>query len=98
MAEVSLVIGGRTYVVACRDGGETHLQNLAMRVDAKVDEARSAVGTSNEVRQLLFAALLLADDADDVPAPDPQMASTLAKLASRIEAVADALETDAQSA
>lgn len=65
MAEVSLPIGGRRYAVACRAGGEDHLLSLAARVDAKVDEARAAVGTPSEVRQLLFAALLLADEANE---------------------------------
>ena len=62
MAHVELAIGGRTYSIACRAGGEEHLRALALRVDEKVAEARGAVGTTNESRQLLFAALLLADD------------------------------------
>jgi cell division protein ZapA len=100
MAEVELVIGGRQYAVACRDGGEAHLVGLARRVDVKVEEARAAVGSANEVRQLLFAALLLADDLAETGAPAPASADTaataqaLAKLADRIEAIADALETE----
>jgi cell division protein ZapA len=97
MAEVTLTIGGRTYTVACRDGGEDHLRTLALRVDAKVAEAQGAVGTSSEVRQLLFAALLLADDLAEggSAAPvvdDPQVARALTALATRVESMADALE------
>ena len=94
MAEVMLAIGGRSYSVACRDGGEEHLRGLAARVDAKVEEARAAVGTANEVRQLLFAALLLADEASEAgtPAGDAATASALDVLAARIESIADALE------
>lgn len=62
MAHVELAIGGRTYSVTCREGGQDHLRALALRVDEKVTEARGSVGTTNESRQLLFAALLLADD------------------------------------
>jgi len=109
MAEVNLTIGGRSYTVACRDGGEEHLRLLASRVDAKVDEARSAVGTANEVRQLLFAALLLADDLDLIPAamagstpvaradPTPELARALTELATRVEGIADALERSPQT-
>jgi len=100
MADVTLSIGGRSYTVACRDGGETHLSGLAARVDAKVVEARAAVGTTNEVRQLLFAALLLADEATGtgpaaIPdgAGDPDIERALATLAQRIEAIADTLES-----
>lgn len=93
MAEVSLDIGGRSYVVSCRDGGEDHLRGLARTVDAKVEEARGAVGTANEVRQLLFAALLLADDlAEAAPTGGGVDAGALAMIAARVEAIADALE------
>lgn len=103
MAEVTLAIGGREYSIACRDGGEEHLRNLAKRVDAKVDEARGAVGTASEVRQLLFAALLLADDlaesATAVPTShDPATLQSLMALATRVESMADALESGAQNA
>ncbi len=110
MAEVSLPIGGRSYAVACRDGGEDHLRGLAARVDAKVAEARAAVGTPSEVRQLLFAALLLADEANEavqgvrpaaapetVRAPDTALADALAAVATRMESLADALEQRAQT-
>lgn len=95
MAEVSLDIGGRAYVVSCRDGGEEHLRSLARVVDAKVEEARGAVGTANEVRQLLFAALLLADDLAEASAPAGGSGAdvgALAMIAARVEAIADALE------
>jgi cell division protein ZapA len=96
MAEVALQIGGRTYMIACRDGGEAHLLAIAARVDAKVEEARAAAGTASEVRQLLFAALLLADEAQEDTTPSTQdnaaTAEALDRLARRIEAVADTLE------
>lgn len=75
MAEVSIVIGGRDYSVHCRDGEEDHLRRLAGLVDAKAQDAERAVGGVNETRQMLFAALLLADELDDnrkaAPAPAP---------------------------
>ena len=101
MAEVTLAIGGRRYTIACRDGGEAHLQTIAAHVDRKAVEARAAVGDVNEVRQLLFAALLLADELAEsaagtlVAKPDPALEASLATLAGRIERVADALETAA---
>jgi len=98
MAEVTLTIGGRIYTVACRDGGEGHLLGLATRVDAKVAEAQGAVGTASEVRQLLFAALLLADDVAEgggasPPTADPEVVRALSILANRVESMADALES-----
>jgi cell division protein ZapA len=100
MAEVDLSIAGRSYPVSCRDGGEDHLRSLAAHVDRKAREAAATVGGMNEVRQMLFAALLIADDyaeqAAAVPcAPaDDQLATTLALLATRIEGIAESLENN----
>lgn len=78
MAKVDLIIGGNSYSVACRDGEEAHLVNIATLVDSKAQQAKKAVGGINEVRQLLFASLFLADELDETrrkggaPATAPQ--------------------------
>ena len=98
MAEVDVRVGGRQYSIACRDGGEDHLRTIAAHVDRKAAEAKAAVGDVNETRQLLFAALLLADEIAENSAgiapvtPDPRIANALTQLANRIEAVADTIE------
>ncbi len=100
MAEVMLSIGGHTYPVSCRDGEEPHLRTIADIVDSKVNEARSAVGDLGEVRQLLLASLLLADEFLETakPAAAPQAASgeaetaAIERLADRVEAIAAKLE------
>jgi cell division protein ZapA len=91
MAEVSIQIGGRDYSVHCRDGGEDHLRRIAGLVDAKAQDAERAVGGVNETRQLLFAALLLADELNErktaapasvaTPPPPPAPAAEPAKPA-----------------
>jgi cell division protein ZapA len=110
MAEVQLEIGGRTYPVSCRDGEEDHLKSIALLVDTKAEEARSAVGTGGEVRQLLLASLLLADELQEarasgngaapppIPAPATTSAPEFEALATRLEALASKLENGQQSA
>jgi cell division protein ZapA len=107
MADVELTIGGRTYAIACRDGGEDHLRTLAAHVDLKAQEAAAAVGGMNEARQLLFAALLIADELTEAKAEigttssapgDSLVNQTLHTLATRIESIADALEARPVSA
>ena len=61
MADVKLSIAGRAYDVHCADGQEPQLLNLATVVDEKV----RAMPGGTEVRQLLFAALMLADEAQE---------------------------------
>ena len=103
MAEVDLTIAGRQYRVACRPGEEDSLLAAAVLVDAKSREALSGLGTLSEARQLLFASLLLADQLIDggkvevppapPPAPDPELARRAESLATRLESLAESLET-----
>jgi cell division protein ZapA len=103
MAEIDLIIAGRPYRVACRDGEEENLRNAARMVDAKSREALAGLGALSEARQLLFAALLLADQlvekrqTDPSPAPDEGVAIQAETLALRLEQLADALERDAST-
>ncbi len=104
MAQVSLSIGGYTYAVSCRDGEEAHLLRLAEAVDSKARQAAAAVGGVSEVRQLLMASLLLADQVQDgtpeAPPEGPKAAladlAELDQLALRLEKLALSLENGAQ--
>lgn len=110
MAQVSIQIAGRSYDLACRDGEEDHLHAIARMVDRKCADASQAMGGINEARQLLMAALLLADelndmsaaassDSPDAPAPsDAGLALAIERLAGRMESLADRLEDDAGNA
>ena len=98
MAEVELFIAGRPYKVACRNGEEETLRQAGALVDAKSREALSGLGTLSESRQLLFAALLLADQIIDgrefeVPTgPDDDLVQRTHGIAERLESLADRLE------
>ncbi len=102
MAEIDIIIAGRPYRVACRDGEEETLRAAARLVDAKSREALDGLGTLSEARQLLFAGLLLADQLVDQrpesanPAgPDPELATRAGRLADRLESLAESLEAEA---
>ncbi len=108
-AMVDLMIAGRTYQVACREGEEESLQTAARMVDAKSREALSGLGTLSEARQFLFASLLLADQlmeknpaaappAPVVAEPDPAVIARAETLAARLESIADALEREGSNA
>ena len=91
MANVELLIGGRRYPVTCRDGEEAHLMRAAAMVDGKVRQASASLGGMSEVRSLLLASLLLADEAADARAA-AETATTGPDLTPELEAVADRLE------
>ncbi len=109
MASIDVEVAGRRYNVSCRDGEEDHLRGLAATVDKRAQDAAEALGGLTESRQLLFAALLIADDLKEVragrnlpdpvpPQPDPAVADALERLAARMESLADALEAGPASA
>jgi cell division protein ZapA len=109
MATVDIEVAGRRYNVACRDGEETHLHSVAAMVDQRARDAAQTLGSLTETRQLLFAALLMADDIKEMragngiaepppPPPDPAVAQALERLAARMEALADSLENRGASA
>lgn len=60
MSEVSLAIGRRSYKVACAEGEEAHVTRLAEAIDAKLQAMPQL--SPQDAQNLLFAALLLADD------------------------------------
>lgn len=77
MAEVSLSIGGRNYTVHCGDGEEAQLTRLSQMIDAKTAIARQASPGLTEVRQLLFSAILLADELQEIRAKDEKAQGAL---------------------
>ena len=101
MSNVTLKIGGRNYAVACAEGEEDHVITLGQLIDEKVAGMGSS-GGQNEVRSLLFAALLMADELHEArqsrekaPAGDmpPDMAPALERIAQRIENLAARMES-----
>ncbi|WP_417594420.1 cell division protein ZapA [Parasphingorhabdus sp.] len=107
MAQMKLEIGGRTFLVTCQDGEESHLTKLAAMVDRKARESGDPAGLT-ESRMLLFTSLLLADElhgaqtdpnTDAAPPAPPQtnpvsdqVVAALEKLADRAEQLANSLE------
>ena len=61
MPLVNVTVNQRTYAIACDEGEEAHLSELAAYVDTKVGELLGTVGQVGEQRLLLMAALLVAD-------------------------------------
>jgi cell division protein ZapA len=101
MATIEIEIAGRRYMVGCADGEEDHLRSVALLVDARARDAAQALGSLTETRQLLFAALLLADDLKDARGgaagtdgdSGSQVTAMLEDLADRVEQIASNLES-----
>lgn len=66
MARVSITINANTYDIACPDGEEQNILDLALGLDAKVAELVGAIGQAGEARLLAMAGLLMADEMAEV--------------------------------
>ncbi len=62
MAHVNVTIAGRAFRMACGAGEEDRLEALAVQVDAKITEMRSAFGEIGDQRLTVMAAITFADD------------------------------------
>lgn len=100
MADVTLTIGDRRHVVACRDGEEAQVHRLGDMLDQRWSAAERAAGGLNAERAMLFVALMLADSLDEIEnrPPDGTGAVLLGRVADHLEALAAALEKPARNA
>ena len=65
MGEIKIKIRGQQYSLACRDGEEKRLGELAEYVDGKAKTLIDNLGQVGESRLLLMSALLIADELDE---------------------------------
>lgn len=89
MAQVKIMVGGRQYAVYCGDGEEARLEELAGMMSDRVEQVSKGNPGLTEVRQLLFAGLLLADSLSEKMA---EVAKVNAAKASPVPAPALPLE------
>lgn len=99
MAQVSISINGRPYTVACEDGQEPRLRELAAALDEEVSGLASAIGQVGDTRLLVIAGLSLVDrmadlaaELDGQSAPAPAAAPADDGRAEAAEARAEAAE------
>ena len=62
MPLVNVMVNSRAYTIACDEGEEEHLKELAGHVDSKVRELIGSVGQVGDQKLMLMAALLVTDE------------------------------------
>jgi cell division protein ZapA len=65
VAQVSVSINGRQYRMACDDGQEGHLTQLAENLDQRIARLRNDFGEIGDMRLTIMAALLIADELNE---------------------------------
>jgi len=65
MPLVNVMVNSRAYTIACDEGEQEHLKELAAHVDSKVRELTGSVGQVGDQKLLLMAAVLITDELYD---------------------------------
>ena len=66
MAQLTIEVNGRPYLVGCEDGQEAHLRELAKIFDAQVRQLSGDAGQIGETRLFLMGALMMADELSEL--------------------------------
>ncbi|MGB8819149.1 MAG: cell division protein ZapA [Rhizobiaceae bacterium] len=79
MAQVNVTIDGKTYRMACDEGQEAHLENLAARFDKYVSHLKEGFGEIGDNRLTVMAGIMVMDE--------------LVEMQKRIKGIESELET-----
>ena len=83
MPQVEIVIGGRSFEVACQEGEEPFLRSAAAMLDTEASSLSAHIGRMPEARMLLMAGLMLADKTASFEDENRQLKARLAEIEQR---------------
>jgi len=102
MAQVTISLNGRDYIVGCGPGEEARVKELARGVDARLHELVDQLGQVGEARLLVMTLLTMADKLSEGTGAagngqdsesDANLVAGVITLAQRVAAVAERLES-----
>jgi cell division protein ZapA len=96
MSQVSVTINGRQFRMACEDGQEGHLMNLARDLDSRIEGLRTKFGEIGDTRLTVMAALTVADAMSETAQRIKRLEDDVAAMQeSRAESAAHARDAEA---
>jgi cell division protein ZapA len=95
-SQVTVIINGRQFRMACEDGEEGRLKRLALDLDQRIERMRGNFGEIGDARLTVMAALTVVDELADVTARLKRVEEELAALQeTRVAAAEHAKATQA---
>ncbi|HYH17350.1 MAG TPA: cell division protein ZapA [Azospirillum sp.] len=92
MARVEIEINGRPYQLACEDGQESRIRELAAYVDGRLKQVTGGGRSGSDTMMLVATCLVLADELSDAltgrAAPAPRVGPSPEEVAAEAAAVA----------
>jgi cell division protein ZapA len=96
MAQVTVTIDGKSYRMACDEGQEEHLADLASRFDQYVGHLKGSFGEIGDQRLTVMAGIMVMDELNELQKRMKGMESEIATLRkTRDEALLKADKNDA---
>jgi cell division protein ZapA len=89
MSQVNVTINGRQFRMACEDGQEDHLMDLARELDIRIEGLRAKFGEIGDTRLTVMAAITLADELSEMGTRIKRLEEELAATQGAHAAVAD---------
>jgi cell division protein ZapA len=92
MASVNVTINGRNYRMACEDGEEPHLMELARDLDERIARLRGSFGEIGDMRLTVMAALMISDELTEAAKQMRTLDDELARVRDMGEVAGDRVE------
>lgn len=97
MAQVTVHINSRSYSLACEEGEQEHLRELAQYLDGHVNDLKARFGQIGDARLLVMASLMIADQFSETLAQVEELRGQVAGVRdgnSEIQNLTASLEAD----
>lgn len=98
MPLVNVLVNNHAYTVACDEGEEEHLRELARFLDGRVRQLIESVGQVGDARLLLMAGLVIADELSETVGRLDELKKELAGLKSTTKESESAQRTEEELA
>lgn len=82
MSQVTVTIAGKVYRMACGEGEEAHLQELARQIDTRMESLKKNFGEIGDQRLTIMAAITIADQLAEATRRNAQLEVELLNLKS----------------
>ncbi|MEF2072851.1 cell division protein ZapA [Consotaella aegiceratis] len=98
MPQVVVTIDGKTYRMACAEGEEEHLAELARDVDGRIAELRTGFGEIGDQRLTVMAAIMAVDELSEIRGRMADLEERLAAAQAASGSPENRADTDAEIA
>lgn len=96
MAQVTVTIDGKAYRMACEEGQEAHLTDLAGRFDQYVSHLKSQFGEIGDLRLTVMAGIMVMDELSEIGRKVEAREADIASLKSALHGEAEHQQSNEQ--